>query len=211
MSYRTEQSYVAWVRRFVLFHGKRHPRELGAAEVAGFLTHLAVEHDVSASTQNQALSALLFLYRHVLERELTGLDTVARAARRRPLPVVLGRGEVRALLARLEGSHRLQAMLLYGAGLRLRECLALRVKDVDFARQQLLVRQGKGRRDRAVPLARRAAKPLARQIEQVRALHRNDVAVGAGTGSFRPHASPPTRAAAPACVGTSTPPRFSVR
>ena len=180
LSHRTEQSYVAWVRRFVLFHDKRHPREMGETEVVGFLSHLAVEDGVSASTQNQALSALVFLYRHVLGRELEGLDDAARARRTRPLPVVLSREEVRAVLSELQGTHRLLVTLLYGGGLRLVEGLRLRVKDVDPARGQITIRQGKGHRDRRAPRPRRLHEPLARHLADVRELHQRDLAAGHG-------------------------------
>ncbi len=179
-SLRTEQSYVAWVRRFILFHGKRHPKEMGAPEVVAFLSDLAVRGRVSASTQNQALSALLFLYRHVLDRELEGLDAAVRARVGRALPVVLTRDEVRSVLAHLHGTRRLQATLLYGAGLRLMECLRLRVKDLDFARSQLTIRQGKGRRDRMTTLPRRLRGPLERHLVQVRRLHQRDLEQGYG-------------------------------
>jgi integron integrase len=177
-SYRTEQSYVAWVRRFVFFHGKRHPKDLGAKEVIAFLSHLAVEERVSATTQNQALSALVFLYRHVLDRELEGLGAAARASQRRSLPVVLSRDEVRAVLGQLHGTKKLQATLLYGAGLRLMECLRLRVKDLDLGRSQLSVRQGKGRQDRISTLPQRLRDPLVRHLERVGDLHRRDLAHG---------------------------------
>jgi integron integrase len=179
-SYRTEQSYVAWVRRFVLFHGKRHPADMGAREVVAFLSHLAVHERVSATTQNQALFALVFLYRHVLGRELEGLEAAARARPRRALPVVLGRDEVRAVLAELHGTHRLEATLLYGAGLRLLECLRLRVKDLDLERYQVVVRQGKGRRDRATTLPRSLRQPLERHLKRVRDLHQRDLREGWG-------------------------------
>jgi site-specific recombinase XerD len=150
-SRRTEEAYVAWIRRFVLHHGRRHPREMGAPEVVEFLSHLAVQGRVSASTQNQALSALVFLYRVVLERELQGLDTAARARRPQRLPVVLSAQQVRALLAGMSGVNHLVALLLYGGGLRLLEALRLRIKDLDPERRQIAVRQGKGQRDRMVP------------------------------------------------------------
>jgi integrase len=142
-SLRTEQSYVAWVRRFILSHGKRHPEDMSAAEVVAFLSDLAVRGRVAAGTQNQALSALLFLYHHVLDRELEGLDAAVRARISRALPVVLTRDEVRTVLGHLHDTRRLQATLLYGAGLRLMECLRQRGKDLDFARGQLTIRQGK--------------------------------------------------------------------
>ncbi|TAK84688.1 MAG: hypothetical protein EPO20_13690 [Betaproteobacteria bacterium] len=151
-SYRTEQSYVQWIKRFIWFSGKRHPRELGAAEVTAFLSHLASERDVAASTQNQALSALLFLYGQVLGVELPWMKGIVRAKRPVRVPVVLTRDEVRALLARLEGTKWLMAALLYGSGLRLRECLKPRVKDVDFGYRQITVRDGKGAKDRVTML-----------------------------------------------------------
>ena len=147
-SYRTEEAYVGWIRRFIFFHGKRHPNVLGKEEVSAFLTALAVDRHVSASTQNQALAALLFLYREVLDRDLDWLDDLVRAKRGEKLPVVLSRGEVAALLSVMTGLRRLQAALLYGTGLRLLECLRLRVKDLDFERHEIVVREGKGQKDR---------------------------------------------------------------
>lgn len=167
-SIRTEQAYVDWIKRFILHFDKRHPRELGAAEVEAFLTHLAVAGKVAASTQNQAKSALLFLYREVLEVELPWLDNVERAKAPKRLPVVLTRAEVQALLTRLSGTHWLMASLLYGAGLRLMECLRLRVKDVDFARKEILVRDGKGFKDRVTMLPAALAEPLRAHLVRVR-------------------------------------------
>jgi integron integrase len=178
MSRRTEDAYVNWIRRFILFHGKRHPQEMGSHEVVVFLSDLASARRVTASTQNQALAAILFLYRTVLGIQIDGLDATVRAPRSHVLPVVLGRDEVRAVLAQLPDVYRLIATLLYGGGLRLLEALRLRVKDVDFARRQLLVRQGKGNRDRGAPLARIAEAPLRRHLEQVARLHRDDLARG---------------------------------
>jgi integron integrase len=178
MSRRTEHAYVLWIRRFILFHGKRHPDELDAPEVVAFLSDLAVRHAVAASTQNQALSALLFLYRVVLGRELEGLDAAVRAPQPERLPVVLSRDEVRALLAGLSGTHLLVATLLYGSGLRLLEALRMRIKDVDFGRHQLCVREPKGGRDRAVPLPRVAELPLRSHITEIRRLHAADLADG---------------------------------
>jgi integrase len=142
-SRRTEKAYVAWIRRYILFHGKRHPLEMGGPEVTRFLTSLAVEGHVAGSTQNQALSALLFLYREVLAQEVPWLDNIVRAKRTARLPVVLTRDEVRAVIRQLRGVHRLMAILLYGAGLRLLEAARVRVKDVDFARNQIIVRGGR--------------------------------------------------------------------
>lgn len=179
-SLRTEQTYSDWIRRFIRFHDKRHPREMGAAEVEAFLTHLAVEGKVAASTQNQAKSALLFLYKEVLESELPWLDNVEQAKTPKRLPVVLTRAEVQALLTRLEGTHWLLASLLYGAGLRLMECLRLRVKDIDFSRKEILVRDGKGFKDRVTMLPVALVQPLRTHLERVRELHRQDIADGFG-------------------------------
>jgi len=179
-SLRTEATYVGWVRRFVLFSRKRHPRELGEAEVAAFLSHLANEGGVSASTQTQALSALLFLYREVLRMRVGWLDGVARARQPERLPVVLTRDEARAVIGRMQGSSRLAATLLYGSGLRLLECLTLRVKDIDFDRLQLTVRRGKGAKDRVTMLPQVVIPALRRHLEQVRELHYRDLAEGEG-------------------------------
>jgi integron integrase len=179
-SRRTEDSYVAWVRRYIVFHGKRHPAEMGAPEVAAFLTALAVDGRVAASTQNQALSALLFLYRDVLEVDLPWLDGVVRAKRPVRLPVVLSRDEVRGVLQRLEGTPRLMACLLYGAGLRVLECCRLRVQDLDFAANQVIVRSGKGDKDRVTMLPAVVKVDLGRHLARVRAQHRADLAAGAG-------------------------------
>jgi len=180
MSPRTEDAYVAWIRRFILFHDKRHPKEMGALEVVAFLTDLAVRRRVEAATQNQALSALLFLYRVILGRELEGLDAATRAKSSRPLPVVLTRNEVRAVLDQLRETHRLVATLLYGSGLRLLEGLRLRVKDLDPERRQLVVRDGKGSRDRRAPFPERLRAPMQRHLERVRVLHERDRSRGIG-------------------------------
>jgi integron integrase len=179
-SRRTEQAYVAWIRRFIFFHGRRHPERLGASEVTRYLSHLASTRQVSASTQNQAFSALLFLYRDVLGRELTGLDQVPRARPPERLPVVLSREEVMAVLGRMHGTPRLMCTLMYGAGLRLLECCRLRVKDVDFARQELLVKDGKGRRDRVTVLPARLVPTLRAHLELVERQHRADREGNAG-------------------------------
>jgi integron integrase len=178
---RTEEAYVAWARRFILFHGKRHPSELGPREIEGFLTDLAVERRVSASTQNQALCALVFLYRHVLGLDFPELDHFVRAHEPQHLPEVLTRDEVQRVLAGLDGVPALVARLLYGSGLRLLECLELRVKDVDFARRALVMRRPKGGRDRSVPLAEVLLAPLAEHLEGVRALWESDLADGFGS------------------------------
>jgi integron integrase len=184
-SKRTEQTYAGWIRRFLIFHRSeagqwRHPRDLGGQEVTEFLSHLAVAQQVSASTQNQALNAVVFLYREVLHRELTGLDERLRATRPKRLPVVLTREEVRQLLAAMEGTPRLMAQLLYGTGLRLTELLRLRVKDVDFGRNQILVHAGKGDKDRVTVLPESLKAELQLHMERVRRLHERDLAEGLG-------------------------------
>ncbi len=179
-SYRTEETYVHWIRRFIFFTGKRHPRELGAAEVTAFLNHLASERHVAASTQNQALSALLFLYKEVLGAPLPWLDGLERAKRPVRMPTVLTAEEVRRLLARMHGTKKLMASLLYGAGLRLRECLKLRVKDVDFGYRQILVRDGKGGKDRVTMLPEPLIEPLKAQLEGAKRLHERDLREGCG-------------------------------
>jgi integrase len=167
---RTEQTYVDWIRRFILFHDKRHPKDLGAPEVEAFLTHLAVAGKVAASTQNQAKSALLFLYREVLDMELPWLDKVTQAKAPKRLPVVLTVGETRAVLAQLTGAHALIAGLLYGAGMRLMEVMRLRVKDIDFARHEILVREGKGGKDRVTMLPETLVVALKLHLAKVKAL-----------------------------------------
>lgn len=179
-SRRTEDVYIAWIRRFILFHHKRHPAAMGAEEVNRFLSHLAVEENVSASTQSQALSALVFLYRNVLDDPLRWMDEVVRAARSQRLPVVLSRDEVGTLLSRMEGTPRLIASLLYGTGLRLMEALRLRVKDVDFSAKLVIVRDGKGGKDRRSMLPDSLKQALRSQIESVRRLHQADLAKGCG-------------------------------
>jgi integron integrase len=187
MSPRTEEAYLGWIRRYILFHGKRHPAELGAPEVTRFLSYLAVDGRVAASTQNQALSALLFLYKHVLGVELPWLDDLVRARRPARLPVVLSRDEVAAVLSHLAGMRWIMATLLYGTGLRLLECVHLRVKDVDFGQNEIVVRAGKGDRDRRVMLPQALRGPLASHLSRVRRLHEEDLARGAGWVAL-PHA-----------------------
>lgn len=179
-SIRTEKSYVDWIRRFILFHSKRHPLEMGAKEVEAFLTHLAVSGNVAASTQNQALAAILFLYKEVLAVELPWLDGVTRAKKPVRLPVVLTAEEVRGLLAQLEGTHHLVASLLYGSGLRLMEAIRLRVKDVDFDRLEVTVRDGKGGKDRRTMLPRSLVEPLRGQVARVQVFHEHDLNNGVG-------------------------------
>ena len=179
-SLRTEHTYVQWIKRFIFFHNKRHPLEMGEREVSQFLSALAVEQHVSASTQNQALSALLFLYQQVLQLDIGWLDNVVRAKRPQRLPVVLTRQEIRTLLSPLTGRHWLMANLLYGAGLRLMECLRLRVKDLDFQTNQIVVREGKGNKDRMTMLPTVVKDRLASHLESVQLLHHEDVAQGFG-------------------------------
>ena len=179
-SRRTEEAYVAWIKRFIFFHQKRHPSSMGADEVNAFLTWLATEQKVSASTQNQALGALLFLYRYVLDDPLPWINDVVRASRPVRLPVVLTPEEVRRVLARLTGPSHLVSLLLYGGGLRLLEGLMLRVKDVDFERGQIHVRDPKGRRDRHTMLPEMAVPLLRHQLELVREIHNEDLSEGFG-------------------------------
>jgi integron integrase len=179
-SIRTEQAYLQWIRRYILFHGKRHPREMGAEEVTAFLSHLAVKRNVAASTQNQALNALLFLYRDVLQVNLPWLNNVERAKRPQRLPVVLTRSEVRAVLAQLEGTSWLMTALIYGGGLRLLECLRLRVKDIELQQRQLLIRDAKGQKDRVTVLPANIIEPLQAHLIRVRQLHQSDLEEGYG-------------------------------
>jgi integron integrase len=180
LSPRTEEAYVHWIRRFIVHHGKRHPREMGAVEIKQFLTDLAARQRVSASTSNQALSALLFLYRHVIVMDLGGLDALPRGRAPERVPVVATRDEVRQILARLTGVAWLVVAILYGAGLRITECLELRVKDVDFERRQITVRRGKGRKDRRAVLPAIVAPKLTAHLEVVRRRHAADLSAGFG-------------------------------
>ena len=173
-SRRTEEVYVHWVRRYVLFHGKRHPRELGGNHVSAFLSSLANQRNVAASTQNQALAALLFLYKRVLRVDLPWLSGIVRARAPRRLPVVLTRAEAHDLLARLEGTHALMARLMYGTGLRLEECLQLRVKDVELARREVVVRQGKGAKDRITVFPASLLEEMAAHLAAVRRIYETD-------------------------------------
>jgi len=179
-SYRTEETYIDWVRRFILFHNKQHPETMGATEIRAFLAHLATDRKVAASTQNQALSAILFLYREVLHKEI---ETILLTDAKRPerLPTVLNRDEVVRILAQLRGTHKLMTQLLYGSGLRLMECVRLRVKDLDFEYKTITVRDGKGEKDRITPMPDSLIQPLQRQLERVRLLHEEDLAAGFGS------------------------------
>jgi integron integrase len=179
-SLRTEKTYLDWIRRFILFHGKRHPQSMGAEEVRLFLSDLASNRHVAASTQNQAFSALLFLYKEVLKQELPWIENVERAKRPAKLPVVFTPAEARSVLAKMRGTARLMAQLLYGCGLRLNECARLRVKDVDFGYLQVTIRDAKGGRDRITMLPVSLVEALRRTIERRRLLHEEDLAAGQG-------------------------------
>ena len=186
-SRRTEEAYVGWVRRYILFHGKRHPAQMAEVEVGRFLSHLATERDVSASTQNQALNALVFLYSQVLDRPLGQIGGVVRAKSAQRLPVVLTPAEVARVIGALRGVHWLIACLLYGSGLRLMEALRLRVKDLEFSHRAVIVRDGKGAKDRVVTLADELIEPLRRHLENRRVLFDQDIADGCGD-VYLPHA-----------------------
>jgi integron integrase len=177
---RTETTYVDWIKRYIYFHDKTHPKDLGAQDVEAFLTHLAVAGRVSASTQNQAKSAILFLYREVLEIQLPWLDNVTQAKAPKKLPVVLTVAEVQSVLSRLSGSHLLIASLLYGGGMRLMEAVRLRVKDVEFTRHEIIVREGKGFKDRVTMLPEAVVAHLKAHLVKVKTLHDEDLAAGYG-------------------------------
>lgn len=186
-SRKTETAYRSWVRRFVLFHNLKHPNEMGEKEINAFLSHLAVKRRVSASTQNQALSALLFLYRHVLKREISDLGDMIRARKPKRLPIVLTREEAKAVMNRLHGQIWIIGCLMYGAGLRLNECLCLRTQDIDFGANQIVVRSGKGFKDRITMLPQVARQPLLEHLQRVKAIHEKDLADGYGKVEL-PHA-----------------------
>jgi integron integrase len=181
LALRTEEAYLQWIKRYIFFHGKRHPKEMGEAEVQAFLTHLAADRLVAASTQNQALGALLFMYQKVLGRELDFMEGFDRAQRRERVPVVLSREEVGRLLTAMPEKYRLFCQLLYGTGMRLMEGLRLRVKDVDFARNQIVVHDGKGMKDRVTMLPESLRTAMAEQLKRVKLLHEKDLAAGLGT------------------------------
>ena len=180
LALRSEEAYLQWIKRFIFFHGKRHPKEMGEPEVEAFLTHLAAERNVSASTQNQALGALLFMYQQVLGRELDFMAGFDRAQRRQRVPVVLSREEVQRLLAAVPEKYRLFCQLLYGTGMRLMEGLRLRVKDIDFDRNQIVIHDGKGAKDRVTMLPGKLKLELQRQLERVKLWHEKDLAAGLG-------------------------------
>lgn len=179
-SIRTEQSYVDWAKRYILFHGKKHPKDMGAKEISAFLTHLAVDKNVSASTQNQALNALIFLYKELLKISVGDIGEVARAKRPIRRPVVMSRDEVKRVTDKMTGLPRLMAELLYGTGMRLMEGVRLRVKDIDFDLNQIIVRDGKGAKDRVTMLPQKLRPPLERHLSEVKAIHDRDLAAGNG-------------------------------
>ncbi len=186
LSHRTESAYWHWIRGFIVFHQKRHPRDMGAPEVQAYLSYLATDRKVAAATQNQALNAIVFLYREVLDRELGAIGRIERPTRPARLPTVLTKEEVRRVLAAVAPEHQLACQLLYGTGLRVLECLRLRVKDVDFERNLIVVREGKGDQDRVTVLPESLKPALRQQLERVRALHEKDLADGLGRVSL-PH------------------------
>ncbi len=179
-SYRTEQTYTLWIARYIIFHNNKNPVEMGASEIVAFLNYLAVNRNVSSSTQNQALNALIFLYRKTLDKDLGNLGDYSRAKSPKTLPVVLSRDEVKTLLSHMTGVHYLMASLLYGTGMRLMECITLRVKDIDFQYQQIHVRRGKGQKDRVVPLPKRLSRLLKEQLLQSKTTHQQDLKNGGG-------------------------------
>jgi integron integrase len=185
-SYRTEQTYKDWIKRYILFHGKRHPKDMGVQEIQAFLTHLAVEKNVSASTQNQALSAILFLYRHILHQEIQFPTDIVRAEKSRTLPTVLTHTEALAVINHLTGVTKLMTQILYGSGLRLMECIRLRVKDIDFGNRQIIVRDGKGEDDRVTILPDSLIPALRNQIQTVQRIHQTDLQDGFGE-VYLPH------------------------
>jgi integron integrase len=176
----TEKAYVGWIKRFIFFHHKRHPAEMGENEIGRFLSSLATDSHVSASTQNQALNALLFLYREILNKDIGYLNGIVRAKRPHRLPVVLTRQEVRSIFGFLDSSDWIMIMLLYGAGLRLMECLRLRVKDIDFTTNQIVVRAGKGDKDRHTMLPTAVKEPFAKHLDMIRRQHERDLERGLG-------------------------------
>jgi len=179
-SIRTEEAYVQWIKRFILFHGKRHPKDMGEKEIAAYVSYLATHGRVASSTQNQALNAIIFLYKQVLKIEIGDLGQMERAKKPERLPVVLSKNEVRQVLAGLSGQFRLMGQLLYGCGLRLMECVRLRVKDIDFELNQIIVRDGKGMKDRSTMLPNQLRSLLIDHLEKVKITHLQDLENGFG-------------------------------
>ena len=180
-SLRTEKSYISWIKRFILFHNKRHPNEMGAEEIRAFISILAVKENVSSSTQNQALQAILFLYKQILKRDVGWINEIERVARAKHIPVVFSRSEANKVLNNMNGVMRLVASLLYGGGLRLNECLRLRIKDIDFDYRQIVIREGKGEKDRRTTLPEKLTTELKEQIKNVKKLHTEDLKNNKGT------------------------------
>jgi len=180
LSIRTEQVYVSWAKRFILFHNKRHPAEMGEKEIEDFLTHLVVVDNVSASTQNQALNAIIFMYKEVFDRKLNKLKGFKRSAKKAKIPTVLSKEEIDEFFSNISGNYKVMAGLMYGSGLRLMECVRLRVKDVDFKYNQIIVRSGKGDKDRVTLLPNKYKEPLQMQIKKVKAIHKQDLSDGFG-------------------------------
>ena len=186
-SYRTEDTYIEWVRRFILFHGKRHPKEMGGPEIEAFITHLAVERHVATSTQNQALSAILFLYKYVLKKEVDMPPSLVRPGRPKRLPTVLAHAEVGRIISQMQGVTKTMTKLLFGSGLRLMECMRLRVKDIDFDHRQIIIRDGKGENDRSTVLPESIIAELKLHLDDVKALHEKDLREGYGE-TYLPYA-----------------------
>lgn len=179
-SYRTEETYVAWIRKYIFFHKLRHPKDMGTKEIESFLTHLAVNKKVSSSTQNQALNAIAFLYKQILKQDMGFLQNVVRAKKPKRIPVVMSRDEVQKIIYSLEGIHQTMAILLYGTGMRLMECFRLRIKDIDFDNNQIIVRDGKGMKDRVTMLPAKTKDLLMSHIKRVALIHQKDLADGYG-------------------------------
>ena len=177
---RTEETYLDWIKRYILFHQKRHPKDMGEKEIEAFITHLATQANLAASSQNQALSAIIFLYRHVLKIDVQVSTQIIRAKKAERLPTVLSKAEAVAVLRQMDGVTKLMTQILYGAGLRLMECLRLRIKDLDFANHQIVVRAGKGEKDRFTPLPESLVEPLQAHLKKVHQLHQKDLADGFG-------------------------------
>ncbi|MCJ7616453.1 MAG: integron integrase [Desulfobacterales bacterium] len=186
-AFRTECTYISWIKRFILFHDKKHPKEMGESEVEAFLTWLAVEKNVSKSTQNQAFNALIFLYREVLKQPLDGRINAVRSSKKQRLPIVMSKEETQLVLSGMSGTTQLMAKLLYGSGLRLMECIRLRIKDIDFEINEIRVHSGKGDKDRLVPLPESIKPALKAHLERVKLIHENDLSKGYGE-VYLPHA-----------------------
>jgi len=186
-SIRTEKAYVEWIKRFILYHNKKHPKEMGAIEVTQFLSYLAIERNVAPNTQSQAFNAILFLYKYVLKKSLDGVDQFVRPKKKQKLPIVLTQSEIKKILAKLNGKYWLAACLLYGSGLRLMECMRLRVSNIDFEHIALFIHNAKGGKDRIVTLPEQIVVPLKQHLEQVRMIHKKDLADGYGE-VYLPHA-----------------------